>query len=123
MTKENQKHLQKYSDIWKEIGAKVQFLRKTAGLSQIKLAEKINKTEDTVSNIERGAGSTKLETLIDICEVLNINLVDLFMLQNVEYTSKHKSELVRQIIDLISSYNEKDIENIFVILKKIGEIE
>ena len=58
--------------------------------------------------------SQELETLIDICEVLNINLVDLFMLQNVEQTSKHKSELVRQIIDLISSYNEKDIEHIFV---------
>ncbi|QED23007.1 helix-turn-helix domain-containing protein [Candidatus Deianiraea vastatrix] len=114
---------QKYAEVWKELGTKVQFLRKTAGLSQAKLAEKIEKTEDTISNIERGIGCTKLETLIDICDVLGTNIIDLFSLKNVDYTSKKKSELVRQIIDIISSYKEKDIENILTILEKIGEIE
>jgi len=68
----------KQSDILKEFGLRVQFLRKEKGLTQAELAEKIERTEDTISNIERGISSTRIETAARIAEALKVQLSDLF---------------------------------------------
>ena len=42
------------NDIKKDFGDKVRYYRKLKNLTQSQLSERINKTEETVSNIERG---------------------------------------------------------------------
>lgn len=54
-----------------KIGARIKFSREQAGLTQEQLAEKINRSTQFVSTIERGAAGPSLETVIALCEVLN----------------------------------------------------
>jgi transcriptional regulator with XRE-family HTH domain len=59
-------------------GRRVQALRERAGLTQENLADRIGRSVDTVSNIERGANSTRVETAARIAEALGVELRELF---------------------------------------------
>ncbi|MCU7837190.1 MAG: helix-turn-helix domain-containing protein [gamma proteobacterium symbiont of Taylorina sp.] len=61
-----------------KFGKRLKYLRKEAGLTQEKLADKINISLDSVSNIERGIQNPKLDTLEKIAKAFNIKLKDLF---------------------------------------------
>ena len=60
------------------IGLRVQFLRQQKDLTQEDLAGAIDKTVDTISNIERGVGFARLDTLMNIAFTLEVELSDLF---------------------------------------------
>jgi len=53
-------------------------LRGQAGLTQQQLAEAIDRSLETVSSIERGVSSTRIETAARIAEVLGVGLQDMF---------------------------------------------
>lgn len=59
------------------IGNRVQKLRRSQGMTQEVLAEKINVTPTHVSRIETGTSSPSLQTLVDICNVLGITIDEL----------------------------------------------
>lgn len=71
-----EKHAQQY----KEIGLKVAYYRKLAGLSQMQLAEKIDVSRTHLSNIEAPnvPTSISLDLLFKISDVLNIELKNFF---------------------------------------------
>lgn len=60
------------------IGLKVKSARREKGLTQEQLAEKIGKAVETLSNIERGAALTGLETLAQIAQVTDKPMVFFF---------------------------------------------
>jgi len=57
-----------------EIGKKIKILRKTRGLTQQQLAEKLNVKRSTISNYEIGRRSPHIKELEEIAEALNVNL-------------------------------------------------
>ena len=61
----------------KLIGKRVREARKNKGLTQEDLAALIDKTVETVSNIERGVKLPGLATLEDIRKALGVKLSDL----------------------------------------------
>lgn len=61
----------------KLVGTRIRDARKNKGLTQEDLAALINKTVETISNIERGVKLPGLSTLEDIRKVLNVKLSDL----------------------------------------------
>ena len=65
------------SQIKIKFGKRLKNLRKISGLTQEKLADKIDMSIDSVSNIERGIHGPQLETLEKIAAVLDIRLMDL----------------------------------------------
>lgn len=69
-----------YSQQYKEIGLKVAYYRKMAGLSQLQLAEMIDVSRTHLSNIEAPNVHTSisLELLFRIAEVLNVEVKDFF---------------------------------------------
>lgn len=60
------------------IGLKVKSARREKGLTQEQLAERIGKAVETLSNIERGAALTGLETLAQIAQVTDKPMVFFF---------------------------------------------
>lgn len=62
----------------RRFGARVQTLRRQRGMTQEQLAEAIGKSTDTVSNIETGRLSTRIDTALRIAQVLKVNVADLF---------------------------------------------
>ena len=61
-----------------DFGKKLQELRKEAGLTQEGLADKIDLTVESVSNIERGIFGPKFDNLEKIAKVLNLKVKGLF---------------------------------------------
>ena len=59
-------------------GKRVRELRKAKGLTQEEFARIIDKSVDTISNIERGFSATKMSTAALIAHELGAELADLF---------------------------------------------
>jgi len=60
------------------LGNNVQILRKQRGLSQEKLAEKVDVSKNTISDIEKGKKFARANTLVRIAEFFNIQVYELF---------------------------------------------
>ena len=56
-----------------EIGMRIQFSREKTGLTQEQLAEKIDRSTQFISTIERGVAGPSLETVISLCNVLDVS--------------------------------------------------
>src|ERR1700712_3798352 len=56
------------------VGLRVKRAREAANLTQSQLAERIDRTKEAVSNIERGVSLPGLDTLQAICDVTGIPL-------------------------------------------------
>lgn len=71
---------EKYSQQYKEIGLKIAYYRKLAGMSQLELAEKIDVSRTHLSNIEAPNVQTSisLELLFRISEVLDVETKNFF---------------------------------------------
>ena len=54
----------------KKIGGRIQQARQRTGLSQTELSQKLGMTPKYISNIECGAKTPRLETFVDIANVL-----------------------------------------------------
>ena len=108
----------KHDKLIKDIGVQVQYYRKIKGLTQEELADKINKTVDTISNIEHGIFGVKVETLFDISEALAIELYDLF--SNIK--NKFQSGKAKKINGIITVIAKQDLKVILTIDKVVNEI-
>ncbi len=79
-------------------GQKIKRLRKLKGLSQEELAVAINKTVDTVSNVERGVSMPRLESVCDLAAVLGVPVYELFYMQDMPAKDKQRLALIEGII-------------------------
>lgn len=71
-----------YNDEFYNIGNNIKKYRKAGGLTQQMLADKIGKGLNFVGKIEVRFNHPSLYTLIDIAKALNIELKDLFEMNN-----------------------------------------
>lgn len=65
-------------DLKQRIGMQVRLARRRAKLSQEKLAERIERTVETISNIERGTKVPNLQTLDRLSRALGIPIREFF---------------------------------------------
>lgn len=62
----------------KQLGEKIQRVRKQQGLTQAELSEKVGVQLETISNIERGKTDTSIYTLFKIAQALRVHIKELF---------------------------------------------
>lgn len=60
-------------------GLRIRERREALGLTQEALAERIDKSPLTMTNLERGVVGMSMETLFDLCNVLKVTPNDLLM--------------------------------------------
>lgn len=104
-----------------EIGRKIRILRRTRGLTQQQLAEKLKVKRATISNYEIGRRSPHIKELEDISEALGVNLeyfgfggsaaVDLVARAKVLFedntiSAEEKSKAYREIMKLYLQVEE-----------------
>lgn len=53
-----------------DLGERIQRKRKSLNYTQEQLAEMVNTSKNTISNIERGKNSPSIEFIVEICNVL-----------------------------------------------------
>lgn len=95
-----------YDDIQKLFGKRVKELRKRMGFSQEELAEKISKSTDTVSNIERGFTSTRIKTAASIATALDVPLKELFDIQPLSPEEMEEARLIERVAELLQPCDE-----------------
>lgn len=80
-------------DLKKLVGTRIRATRRIAGLTQAALAEAVDRTEEAISNIERGHSLPKLELLLKLCEALGISLSELVELAPEDEQQSQRVEL------------------------------
>ena len=102
---------------YKEVIARnIRYYRKQASLSQKELAEKLGISSAAVSNWEKGTNSIDIDTLFEVCRVLEISISDMAEVN----PSNYNYYLSRHEILLINAYrsaNEVTRDNICTLLK------
>lgn len=63
---------------YKQLGLNIGFYRKSCGLSQSQLAEKINISRTHMSRIETSECAVSLDVIFDICQALEVTPKELF---------------------------------------------
>lgn len=93
------------------IGNKLLFYRKQKGLTQAEVAELAEISDRTYADIERGSTNMRTETLISICNALNITPNEVFV-DNEKITDIEKDNLLKKL----DSCNPKEKETALRIL-------
>ncbi len=97
----------------KELGKKIQQLRKQKKLTQEKLAEKVGIDSKSISKIENGNNYPTPETLTSIAQALNCDIYELFIFNKPLDFEKMKAEIIKGL------ENKQTILYLYKILKGI----
>ncbi len=85
----------------KEIGKRIQTIRRQQGFTQEQIAEMMNVSVQMVSNLERGNKSIRIENLINLCKILKISTDYILIGKDISGTT-------RNIADRLNLLSEKD---------------
>lgn len=110
-TNENKTKGHKMGEIKKKFGEKIKYYRKKCGLTQEKLAEKIDLSCRSLSFLECGVNFVTAETLDKICKTLNVTPKQLF---DFEYYPKSKN--LKEDISALIENNPEKLSDIYKIL-------
>ncbi len=105
-------------EIYKSIGKIIRNERNKRGLTLEQLAEKTQRDWSYLSQIERGKNVPSIETLIRICEALNISLGNLFAFHKPIVTYK-ADPYINKISNIIKERNVEDKKVAFNILSQV----
>lgn len=100
-----------------QVGNNIKSIRTAQGLTQEQMAEKLNRSVNFVSLIELGKSGMSVPTIIEICNVLDVDTNSIFK-GLIPYKQKEKD---RYIVENISAFNDKDKKIVTDLMKYILE--
>ena len=95
----------------REIGNRLLAIRKSIGMTQFEVAEAAGLSSRTYADIERGTVNMRVETILKICDTLNITPDEIFTENDTSITTKQA-----EIIDRLNACSPKDKETALNIL-------
>ena len=111
------------SDFRLQLGKRIKAARNAAGVSQQGLAEMIERSVHSVSQMERGINAPNAETLKSLSTALGVSadyfLSDLY----VEKSSHIKDLLVFEFLASIEKYSDEQLKIFMDTIKKIQELQ
>jgi transcriptional regulator with XRE-family HTH domain len=99
------------ADLKASFGNKVRALREAQRFTQDELADRIGRSVDTVSNIERGIYATRIEVAGRIAQALKVDLAELFDFRdNVKPSAdREHRRIVRNLTSLLNDLDTKNL--------------
>ena len=91
-------------NILNQFGKNIKRIRLLKGLSQEKLAEKLQKSINFISLLENGKTGLTIQTIIDLCNVLNVDANELFS-GLITISERNQNS---DIVNSISLFNDND---------------
>ena len=73
---------------FRKVGRKISSYRKRKNLSQDELAERMYVSRQLVTKWENGTGIPKIDHIIDLCEILDVNFEELLCLNDEKEGSR-----------------------------------
>lgn len=99
------------------MGGRIRNARLDAGLSQSELAERCNLSVSFLGHIERGSRKMSLETLVTVCEALNLSAD--YLLQDELPGS---DAVIGNIIASVKKHGSYQYDRYITIIKALAEI-
>lgn len=84
-------------DVKNRVALRIRTIRKRRGLSQEDMAALINRSPDTISNLERGVSVPTYETLDELAKGLKVPLADFFLDDEAETVAR--AEVMARLTD------------------------
>ena len=110
-------------ELKQRFGRRVQALREAAGLTQDELAERIDRTPDTIGNIERGINSTRIETACQLAGVFGIELWQLFDFGDGDPApSRGQRRAVEQVVRKLDGLDQRTIAAVGKIVQGVLDL-
>lgn len=103
---------------FKAIGNKLLAVRKKCGMTQSEVAEAANLSDRTYADIERGTVNMRIETVLKICDALQITPDAVLTEENPSFTVK-RDELLKQLDECTEKQQETALELLSVYLKSV----
>ena len=85
-----------YKD-WKGLGKRIKMYREQISMSKEKFAEKINRSENYVAELEKGNVGTSVHTLHQISQTLKIPVDSLLYGEIIEMKQEYKNKEILQL--------------------------
>lgn len=95
------------TDLSRTIGLRVKRAREASGLTQSQLAERIDRTKEAVSNIERGVNLPGLDTLQAICDVTAIPLTAVVEATGDDTATQHQRAQLNALFGRLSHSDQR----------------
>ena len=103
-------------DLLRNLGARIKEERKSRGLTQELLAEKLQITPRYLSRLEVGQQSPSIETLVKLAKVLEVELHELFKFGHLGT----RKELRGKLLQLIRGLDERKLRLIVKLCQAVG---
>lgn len=100
------------------IGRRIREFRKNAGLSQEALSEKADIDKNNLSRIERGSVTPALETLLSLCNALDITPNDI-LLESYHAPTKLLDAEIASLLENTSDKNRQKVIEYIHFLKQL----
>ena len=109
-------------DLKMHIGVKVKAARTGLGLTQEELAEVVGKAVETISNIERGAMLTGLDTLERIAHALKVPMVYFFEdADDARQVERGRLELEEKLTGITRTLGDRDLKLAISLVQVVSE--
>ncbi len=109
--------------IAKMFGKNVKHYRMLKHMTQSELSQKINRTEETISNIERGVSVAKIEVVKPLAIALSVSIDDLFNFENHITNNKENILLIKEINVMLNKQDTKMLEILRDHIKNLDTIK
>lgn len=100
------------------IGKRLAEIRKSKKLKQMELAERLNVSQQVISNIERGVTAPDIEQLKKIADIYNISLDQLV---GREFLGDNADDVERRILSYIKQMDDEGKELSLGILSQVAQ--
>lgn len=97
------------STLKRQVGVMVRHHRERVGLTQSELADRADKSLETIGRIERGAVAPSFETLADFSRVLDVPVREFFGAGSYAAAAGRSDALVR-LVDRVSGLDNDDLD-------------
>ena len=94
----------------KSFGIRLKALRKSRRLTQEELAEKIERSVDAISALERGQSYPNFETLFGLTTALDIPITEFFPLEDGAGANPKRAKLLAELNGLARNLSDPDLE-------------
>lgn len=107
-------------DLRQVIGNKIKDYRLKANISGKELAQKLNVTQPTLSNWERGLHYPDIPTLYNIAKIFNIKITDLLGIETEKKRTVIKySDDLSSLIKVLDSMTDKELEELSILINLV----
>ena len=96
------------------LGNRIRTLRNIKRWSQQDLGERADVNYKFLGEIERGQQNPSFHVLLKIADALEIELTELFRL---EQETTNRKEIIEKMNEIIESLNDEDLRQVFLMLK------